>query len=145
MAKITFRQSSVELEFGCQSALERGSDAILMMVGSSRSDQARFEQIDLGAAVHLAFDELEFGDLAFGLAVGPWLRNRGPDGGLVPVDAGRERRDEAGSASVIHVSMLAVALVRMIVWKRSTSRRPSASWGTPASTAATNTVSALLR
>jgi hypothetical protein len=33
------------------------------------SDQSHFKQIDIGAAVHLAFDELEFGDLTFSLPV----------------------------------------------------------------------------
>jgi hypothetical protein len=40
--------------------------------GSWRTDQSGLQQVDLSASVHLAFDELEPGDLAFGLAVGPW-------------------------------------------------------------------------
>jgi hypothetical protein len=37
----------------------------------SGADDTGLEQVDLSAAVHLAFDELELGDLAFGLAVRP--------------------------------------------------------------------------
>lgn len=33
--------------------------------------EAGLEEIDLSPAVHLAFDELELGDLPFGLALGP--------------------------------------------------------------------------
>jgi hypothetical protein len=43
----------------------------LVQVGSGGPDYARLKQVDLAATVHLAFDELELGDLAFGLAVRP--------------------------------------------------------------------------
>ena len=35
------------------------------------ADEAGPKKIDLCAPIHLALDELEFGDLAFGLAVRP--------------------------------------------------------------------------
>lgn len=35
------------------------------------ANDAGLEQVSLSAAVHLPLDELELGDLAFGLAVGP--------------------------------------------------------------------------
>ena len=52
----------------CQSALERGSDSLLVMFDLSNGNDAGLEEVDLSATVHLAFHELEFGDLAFGLA-----------------------------------------------------------------------------
>jgi hypothetical protein len=54
------------------SAFKRGSDAILVQSDSGRSaNQPSLKQIDLGAPIHLPFDQLEFRDLPFGLAVGP--------------------------------------------------------------------------
>jgi hypothetical protein len=40
---------------------------------SGRADQSCLKEIDLCPAVHLSLDELELGDLAFGLAVRPRL------------------------------------------------------------------------
>jgi hypothetical protein len=45
-----------------------GSDA-LSVASLRRPQQPSLEQIDLGAAVHLPFDELELGDLPFCLTV----------------------------------------------------------------------------
>lgn len=53
----------------CVSACNFGSDAHLVRAGSTYSDDAGLTQVDFPTPVHLAFDELEFADLAFGLAV----------------------------------------------------------------------------
>ena len=47
----------------------------------------------------MTLDELELGDLAFGLSVGPTRRDRGVDGGLVLGDAVGEGRDKACACS----------------------------------------------
>jgi hypothetical protein len=48
---------------------------------SSRSpDQASLKQIDLAPAVHLPLHQFEFRDLTFGLPVGPWQCDGGPNG-----------------------------------------------------------------
>jgi hypothetical protein len=53
-------------------------------------NEARAEQIELGAVVHLAREELELGDLAFGLAIAPGCCRGGTDGGLIkPVALGQ--------------------------------------------------------
>jgi len=57
---------------------------------SPRLDRASAQEVDLAAAVHLALDELEFGDLTLGLAVGPGLDDGGPRGCLVVPNTGRE-------------------------------------------------------
>jgi hypothetical protein len=62
---------------------------------SCSTDQAGLKQVELGAPVHLTLDELELGDLAFSLSVGPRRRDCGVDGGPVPGDAVGEGRDEA--------------------------------------------------
>jgi hypothetical protein len=41
------------------------------------SDQSCTKKVKFRPAVHLAFDELELGDLAFGLSVRPWFEKRG--------------------------------------------------------------------
>jgi hypothetical protein len=43
-------------------------------------DEARLEQVNLGAAVHLPLDEFERGNLAFGLAIRPRRDNGVADG-----------------------------------------------------------------
>jgi hypothetical protein len=53
----------------CRFPPRTGSDADLVRTASVYSNDARLQQIDLAAPVHLAFDELELADLAFGLAV----------------------------------------------------------------------------
>jgi hypothetical protein len=60
-----------------------GSGAILVLSGTHGPDETRFEQVELSAAVHLALYELELGDLAFGLAIGPGRCDRHADGGLI--------------------------------------------------------------
>jgi type III restriction enzyme len=56
----------------CQTASNFGSDAISVQSTSGRSaNQPSLKQIDLGPPIHLPFDQLEFRDLPFGLAVGP--------------------------------------------------------------------------
>jgi K+ potassium transporter len=54
----------------CHSAWKIGSDAILVQSGWS-ANQPSLMQIDLGPPIHLPFNQLEFRDLPFGLAVGP--------------------------------------------------------------------------
>ena len=53
----------------CQSARKRGSDSLLMVPSLCWADHAGLEEIEVSAAIHLAFDKLEFRDLSFGLAV----------------------------------------------------------------------------
>ncbi|TWB33857.1 hypothetical protein FBZ90_12923 [Nitrospirillum pindoramense] len=42
-----------------------------MMGRSFGTDDAGLEEVKLSAAIHLAFDEFELGDLAFGLGSSP--------------------------------------------------------------------------
>ena len=51
----------------CQSAWKKGSDSLSVQRSSLCGHQAGFEQIEVGAAVHLAFDEFQSGDLTFDL------------------------------------------------------------------------------
>ena len=44
-----------------------GSDSLSVQRSSLCGHQAGFEQIEIGAAVHLAFDEFQSGDLTFDL------------------------------------------------------------------------------
>ena len=62
-------------ELLCHSACNFGSQLNLDDVHrrSGRADQSCLKEIDLCSAVHLSLDELEPGDLAFGLAVRPRL------------------------------------------------------------------------
>lgn len=48
-----------------------GSDAHLVLMGSSRTDNAGLEKIEFSSAIHLALYELELGDLALRLSVRP--------------------------------------------------------------------------
>jgi len=50
-----------------------------VVIDLSGADDAGRKEIDLSSAVHLALHELEFGDLALRLAVGPWQSDRGAD------------------------------------------------------------------
>jgi len=54
-----------------QSASKRGSGAVCVQtcLPSACRHQSSAQQIDLGASVHLAFDELQFSNLAFGLPI----------------------------------------------------------------------------
>src|SRR5215204_4376295 len=54
---------------GCDPAWKIGSDSLSMQLALSRREKASTEQIKFGASIHLAFDELELGDLAFGLPI----------------------------------------------------------------------------
>ena len=49
------------------------------------------KKVEFCAAVHLAFDEFEFGDLSLDLTIGPRLDDSRPHGGFISRDAGRER------------------------------------------------------
>ena len=57
-------------------------------------EKASAEQVELGAAVHLPFDELELGDLAFSLAIGPGLGHGSSDGAAIGNDALAEGRQD---------------------------------------------------
>ena len=52
---------------GCQSVCKRASYSLSVQQSSLCGHQAGFEQIEVGAAVHLAFDEFQSGDLTFDL------------------------------------------------------------------------------
>src|SRR5258707_6666895 len=47
-----------------------------MVLELAGADDAGLEQVELTAAIHLAFDELELGDLSLGLAIGPGRGDR---------------------------------------------------------------------
>ncbi len=52
-----------------------GSDALSMMIAGfmQRPQQSGWQKVEVGAAVHLAFHELELGDLSLNLTIGPRL------------------------------------------------------------------------
>lgn len=54
---------------GCVSAFKTGSDAHLVTRSGGVAEEPCLQQVQLSAAIHLAFDELELGDLALGLTV----------------------------------------------------------------------------
>jgi hypothetical protein len=73
----------------------KGISRSIIVAGSWRADKPGLKEIELGAPVHLAFDELKLGDLGFHLTIGPELRDRRVDCDLVVGNAGRaslERR-----------------------------------------------------
>ena len=49
-----------------------GSDAVSVKPRLCEANDAGLEEVEVSAAVHLAFDKLQLTDLAFGLTVGPW-------------------------------------------------------------------------
>ena len=71
-----------------------------MTLELSGTDDAGLEQIELAAAVHLAFHEFELDDLPFGLAIGPGRCDRGVDGRLVFDDTVGELGDQARSCPI---------------------------------------------
>jgi len=68
-----------------------GSDALLMARGSACADDARLQKVKFASSIHLSFDELQLGDLALGLTVGPGRGNRSADRSFVFDDAIGER------------------------------------------------------
>jgi len=56
---------------GCQIAFNSGSDSLLVVSGLHGADDAGLEEIEVSAAIHLAFDKLELRDLPLGLPVRP--------------------------------------------------------------------------
>lgn len=66
-----------------------------MQIGSYRCHDPCLEQIELGAAVHLAFDGFEAADGAFDLTTRPWHRDGGGYGILVAFDDSSERGELA--------------------------------------------------
>jgi hypothetical protein len=73
------------------------------------------KEINLCSAVHLPFDELELGDLAFGLAVRPRLDQSSVDRGDVFGDARGEGGDELWLAAAIQGTRSASILFRTIL------------------------------
>jgi hypothetical protein len=57
---------------------------------SCGAEQSCAEEVELGSTVHLAFDELEPGDVALGLAIGPWQAECGGNCRLIGVSIGVE-------------------------------------------------------
>jgi hypothetical protein len=74
----------------------KGALAHFRCRGLIRSGKASAEQVQFGASVHLPFDELELGDLAFGLTVGPGFDQRCSDCGSIDGDAFAEGREDTG-------------------------------------------------
>jgi len=62
---------------------------------ATRANQPGLKKINLRSAVHLPLDEFDFGDVAFGLTVGPRLDQRSVDRGDVFGDAYDEGGDQA--------------------------------------------------
>ena len=63
-------------------------------------DESGAQEIELGTAEHLPLDQLELGNLAFGLTVRPGLDDRGGHGVLVGPNATSERGQRAGHGSI---------------------------------------------
>jgi hypothetical protein len=57
--------------------------------------EASTEQVEVRASIHLPFDELELGDLTFGLTVGPRLAHRCGDSTSIRDNAFAEGRQDA--------------------------------------------------
>jgi hypothetical protein len=100
------------------------------------------EEVEVSAAVHLTFDELQLADLAFGLTVGPRQRDRRLDRGFIFGHAIGECGDEAERALEIQASRSASAFRRMMPWNSRMISRASAKTATPFSIATTVIVSA---
>jgi hypothetical protein len=66
---------------------------------SDCSDEARFEQIEFCAPIHLALHKFQFGDLSLGLSIGPDGGDRGSNSGLFFRDAVGEGGYETGARS----------------------------------------------
>ena len=71
-----------------------GSDPLLVTIGSPRAGDARLEQIEFSAPIHLTLNQLELANLTLGLAIRPTRRDRGAHRGLVLRDAVHECRNE---------------------------------------------------
>jgi len=67
----TLQEIEVGFPPGCEFARNSGSGAVCVQtcLPSAYRHQSSAQQIDLGASVHLAFDELQFSNLAFGLPI----------------------------------------------------------------------------
>ena len=59
--------SGAPIRGGCQSTSKLGSDTLSVQQPLSCGHQSGFEEIEVGAVVHLAFDELQTVDLTFDL------------------------------------------------------------------------------
>ena len=59
---------------------------------------ASAQEVKVGAAIHLAFDLLEAGDLSFGLAVAPRRGERRPNGGVILPQSRGEGLDGSDAA-----------------------------------------------
>src|SRR3954462_8845208 len=65
-----------------------------MMFGSSGGKEPSFKEVELRPAIHLAFDELEFRDLALDRTIRPRLLDRSRNRHLVRADTGCKGRDQ---------------------------------------------------
>lgn len=81
----------------CESACKIGSDADLMTFGLHGADQAGFEQVNLGAAIHLSLGHFESVDMPLGLSVRPRFGDSSADSGSIPYDATSERSDQTSA------------------------------------------------
>lgn len=79
--------NAIRISSRCDPAWKIGSDALLVQIGLCGPDDTSLEQIEPSTTVHLSFDELELGDLAFGLTIRPARGDRRGDRGLIFYDA----------------------------------------------------------
>ena len=89
------RGSGNPIRPNCENASNIGSDANLLMFGSCCANHPGLKQVELSAAVHLPFDELELSDLALGLSIRPWGIDGGANSGFVFADTAGKRGHEA--------------------------------------------------
>lgn len=110
-----------------------------------QADDARLKQVDFLPAVHLTLNQLEFGDLPFGLTIGQseTIAAATAAGSLItPLAKEATRLDRARSSQE---SRSAKAFLRIIAWKEAMTSRASTSDGAPRSIATTVMVSDLVR
>src|SRR5215212_10078469 len=74
-----------------------GSPAVCVDRGSCRKENTPAEQVEAGATVHLALDQLEPGDLALGLAAAPRRRERRLDRSTVLLQPRRKGLESTNS------------------------------------------------
>ena len=109
---------------------------------SSEANDAGLKEVEVSAAVHLAFDELQLADLAFGLPVGPRQGDRRLDCGFIFGQPLANAATRLTLALEIQASRSASAFWRMMPWNSRMISRASTRTATPLSIAATVIVSA---
>jgi hypothetical protein len=90
-----FRLWGLEMLIGMQKGLWRTFGAGLAAF-SSGNEEASAEKVELGASIHLAFDALELGDVAFRLPVGLGFADSGGNRLIVCLDPSCEGSEQAG-------------------------------------------------